>query len=361
MMHPQMDDTRRMDYIRLFQRAQRQGTPLIDGNTATFVWRGRHPPVVIGDFTQWENGPALPFTRVSKGLWTCALDFPPDAYLEYIFLLDGERQPDPLNPRATPNGYGKINQYFYMPAGGPTPFARRDHSIPRGKVTRHVVWNDSSELIAGRHRSVYLYQPPVDEPAPLLVVWDGSDYLRRARLTVLLDNLIAQQRIRPLALAMIQNGGPARTVEYACSDATLGFLNRFVIPLAQENLHLTDPREGTYGVLGASMGGLMALYTGLRLPQRFSRVISQSGAFSREEYDPVVYELIRYSPVSPLKIWLDVGAYDFSELLKANLALGSLLQERGYSATLRQYNGGHNYPAWRDDLACGLEALFGQP
>ncbi len=339
-------------------RAQETGTPLIDGDTATFVWYGKQAPVLIGDFTDWEDGPPKTFTRLSKGLWTCSLTFPPDAYLEYIFILDGERLPDPFNPHSTSNGLGKINHYFYMPAGSPTVLTRCDPSIPQGTVTRHILRTESTDLIIGRQRAVYLYQPPVKELAPLVVVWDGVDYLRRAHLPVILDNLIAQKRIRPLALAMIQNGRRARTVEYACSDTTLGFLIQYVLPLAQSNLRLTNPQQGNYGVLGASMGGLMALYTGMRLAHIFNNVISQSGAFSRDEYDPVVYDLIRHTPIQPIKIWMDVGRYDFPEILTSNHSMASLLQERAYTVTLRQYNAGHNYPAWRDDLWRGLEALF---
>ncbi len=341
------------------QRAQTEGTPLIDGDVATFVWRGKHPPVLIGDFTDWDNGSPQTFTRLSKRVWTCSLTFPPDAYLEYIFLMDGELQPDPFNPRTTPNGYGKTNHYFFMPDGSPTDLTRQGPSIPRGTVTRHVLNTGSMDLIVGRQRTVSLYQPPVEESAPLLVVWDGIDYFHHVHLPAILDNLFAQKRIRPLALALVQSGGPARTVEYACSDITLGFLTQAVLPLAQANLNLTDPEQGNYGVLGASMGGLMALYTGIRLPHLFNRVISQSGAFSREDYDPVVYDLIRFMPVQPVKIWLDVGVYDFPELYASNQSMAALLQERGYTVTLRQYPGGHNYPAWRNNVARGLEWLYG--
>ena len=340
-------------------RAQAAGTPLIDDNTATFLWHGKHAPLLIGDFTDWEDGPPQTFTRLSQGVWTCSLTFPPDGYLEYIFILDDERQPDPFNPRTTSNGLGKINHYFYMPAGSPTELARRNPSIPHGTVTRHILRSEATDLIIGRQRAVYLYQPAVKELSPLVVVWDGVDYLRRAHLPAILDNLIAQERIRPLSLAMIQNGRRARTVEYACSDATLGFLIQSVLPLAQSNLRLTDPQQGNYGVLGASMGGLMALYTGVRLAHIFNNVISQSGAFSREEYDPVVCDLIRHAPIQPIKIWMDVGTYDFPEILTSNHSMAALFQERGYTATLRQYNAGHNFPAWRDDLWRGLEALFG--
>jgi enterochelin esterase-like enzyme len=340
-------------------RAQTAGTPLIDGETATFVWHGKHPPVVIGDFTNWEDGAPRTFKRRSKGLWTCSLTFPADAYLEYSFLMDGQRLPDPFNSRTTPTGLGKINHYFYMPAGGPAEFARRDPSIPHGTVTRHVVRTGSMDLVSGRKRVVHLYQPPVTELVPLVVVWDGVEYFRRARLPVIIDNLIAQERIRPVALAMVQNAGRARTVEYACSDPTLGFLTQSILPLARSNLRLTDPQEGNYGVLGASMGGLMALYTGLRLPHIFSNVLSQSGAFSSDEYEPVVYDLIRHAPVQPIKIWMGVGAYDFTDILTSNRAMLRALQERSYTVCFRQNNAGHNFPAWRDDIWRGLEWLYG--
>jgi enterochelin esterase family protein len=191
------------------------------------------------------------------------------------------------------------------------------------------------------------------------MVWDGVDYLRRAHLPVIIDNMIAQERIRPVALAMIQNGGRARTVEYACSDATLGFLTQSVLPLAQSNLRLTDPKQGNYGVLGASMGGLMAMYTGMRLSHIFNNVLSQSGSFSSDEYNPVVIDLIRHTPIQPVKIWMDVGTYDFPEIRTSNRSMAALFQERGYTATLRQHNAGHNFPAWRDDVWRGLEWLFG--
>lgn len=340
-------------------RAQTAGTPLIEGETATFVWQGKHPPVVIGDFTHWEDGAPRTFKRLSKGIWTCALTFPADAYLEYAFLLDGQRRLDPLNPRTTPNGLGKTNQYFYMPAGGPTPFAERDPSIPHGTVTRQVIETGAMELVVGRKRTVHFYQPPVAEPAPLVVVWDGVDYLRRAHLPVIVDNLIAQGRIRPVALAMVQNAGRARMVEYACSDPALGFLTQSVVPLARAHLRLTDPRQGNYGALGASMGGLMALYTGLRLPGIFNNVLSQSGAFSSEEYESVIYELIRHAPVQPIKTWMGVGAYDFTDILSGNRTMLGALQGRGYTVCFRKNNAGHNFPAWRDDIWRGLEWLYG--
>jgi enterochelin esterase family protein len=135
-----------------------------------------------------------------------------------------------------------------------------------------------------------------------------------------------------------------------------------VLPLAQKELNLVDINvfPGTYGVLGASMGGLMALYTGLRLPHIFGHVISQSGAFSFGEYDTLVFDLVRFVAMYPIKIWMDVGIYDMPVLLDANRRMHTLLKSSEYPVVYREYNAGHNYPAWRDDLWRGLVSMFAE-
>ncbi len=340
------------------ERAQK-GTPIIDGETATFVWHGPQAPQLIGDFTDWEHGSPLTLTQVAPEVWTHTLTFPCDAYIEYAYWRDDERVPDPLNPHTTPDGLGHDNHFFYMPNAAPASLTQRRRNVPHGTVTRHVV--EEEFLVAGSRRTVYLYQPVTSDPCPLLVVLDGQDYQRRARLTNVVDNLIAQGRIGPVALAMVYHGGKARGVEYACSEATLVLLIHFVLPLAQRELNLLDSQvnPGVHGILGASMGGLMALYAGIRASHVFGRVLSQSGAFTLDEHDTVVWDLIQHGPVQPLRIWMDVGRFEW--LLQCNQRMNDLLVARGYDVTCREYNGGHNYPSWRNDVWRGLELLFGAP
>lgn len=347
-----------MDATTLEKRARAEGSPVIDGQTATFVWRGRRPVSVTGDFQDWSGEP-IALRQVAPGLWTHSLTLPRDTYVEYAFQDSrGQRVRDPLNSkRLVPNGFGDFNHFFHMPEAQPTPLARRQRDVPRGLVSRHVVETD--ELCVGRTRPMFLYAPPTEEPCPLVVVFDGPDFLRRAKLPTLVDNLIAQGRIRPIALAMVANGGPARTVEYACSEATLAFLLHKVLPLARRELNLLDEtREpGVHGVLGASLGGLIALYTGLRAPEVFGHVLSQSGAFSVWNRDFVVFDLARRAPSRPLEVWMDCG--HFEALAEGNHRMLPVLQHSGHRAEYREYHGGHNYPAWRDDVWRGLEWLFG--
>lgn len=334
-----------------------QGTPVVEGDIVTFVWQGELAPQLIADITDWEWGTPISLAETAPGVWTHTLTLPRDAYLEYAFWDGQERVTDPLNPKITPDGLGHDNHYFYMPDATPTRLTERARNVPHGTVTRHVI--EDEFLLAGRKRTVYLYRPAVDEPCPLLIVLDGQDYRRRAKITNIVDNLIAQGRIQPIALALPYHGGLARGVEYACSEASLGFLLHHVLGLAGRELNLVDieASPGAHAILGASMGGLMAAYAGLRAPQVFGRVLSQSGAFTMGEHDTVVWDLVRHGPTQPIKIWMDVGRYEW--LLHCNRRMHELLVERGYDVTYREFNAGHNYPAWRNDIWRGLELLFG--
>ncbi len=108
------------------------------------------------------------------------------------------------------------------------------------------------------------------------------------------------------------------------------------------------------------MGGLISLYTAVRVPEVFGRVLSQSGAFGFTvfEHDAVIFDLLKNAPAKPINVWMDVGKFEW--LLTANQRMHELLRQQGYAVMYREYSGEHNYTAWRDDLSYGLEALFGR-
>jgi len=347
------------------QRAKEFGNPVIQGNRATFIWEGRTAPHLISDLHGWEVTPK-PFKRLSttlapasaKTVWSCSLSLPRDAYLEYALYdpVSQKRFTDPLNPKSVNNGVGSRNNYFYMPETMPSPFSMRRADVPIGALTSHRV--DTWMLQEFGERDVYLYKPPVKEAVPLLVVYDGYDYMHRGRLATVVDNLIAGKRIRPIAIAFLQNGKTRRALEYACSDATLAWIDHEILPLARRQLNLLDIEQhpGAYGILGSSFGGLMAIYTGLRMPEIFGRVLSQSGIFELEGRDFAAVDLIRHGQARQLSVWMDAGTLEF--LLEDNRRVQALLQERGYNASYREFTGGHCYTAWRDDIWHGLEASF---
>ena len=319
----------------------------------------------MSDLNDWDER-SRPFKRVPPDLipdpvkptWSYTLTLPRDAYLEYVFLEPATqtRILDPLNRRSVNNGVGSRNNFFYMPEARPSPFSIRRADVPAGTVTSHRV--EAFILQEDGKRDVYLYKPPVKGPVPLLAIYDGVDYLQRAKLAIIVDNLIADKRIRPIAMAFLQNGKRMRSVEYACSDATILWLEHVVLPLARKHLKLLDIKKhpGAYGILGASFGGLMSVYTGLRMPDIFGNVLSQSAVFEMEGRDFAAVDLIKHGHASNMKIWMDAGKLEW--LLKDNRRMQPVFKENGYNVIYREFAAGHNYTAWRDDIVYGLEALF---
>jgi enterochelin esterase family protein len=340
------------------RRALESGNPVIHGNKATFIWQGETAPHLISDVHGWEDKPKPFKPAFDQTIWTCSLNIPRDAYVEYAFydLITQEKILDPLNRQTVSNGMGSRNNFFYMPETMPSPFTLRRADVRSGTITRHRV--DADFLQDDGERDVYLYKPPTGGAVPLLIVYDGYDYLHRARLATIVDNLIADKRIRPIAIAFLQNGRSRRTVEYFCSDATIYWLEREVLPLARAHIRLLNIEQhpGAYGVLGASAGGLMSFYTGLRMPEIFGQVLCQSAVFSLDGRASAAMDFIRFGQGRNLQIWMDVGTLD--DLLEDNRRMIALLDKRQYNVIYREFSAGHNYTAWRDDVWRGLEAMF---
>jgi enterochelin esterase family protein len=349
----------------LIQRARDFGNPVIQNDRVAFFWEGDSAPRLISDLTDWDEHPKS-FKRLSstlhsasdKAIWSCSLTVPRDAYMEYAFYdpVTQEHFLDPWNQHTVSNGLGNRNNFFYMPETMPSPFSMRRADVRTGLLMRHRV--DAGWLQDDGERDVYLYKPHAKGPFPLLVVYDGPDYLHRGRLTTIVDNLITDGRIRPIAMAFLQNGKSRRSVEYFCSDATISWLEHEILPLARQHIRLVNIKEqpGTYGVLGASAGGLMSMYTGLRMPEIFGKVLCQSGVFALHGRDSAAVDLIRHEHARGIKIWMDVGRLE--ELLEDNRRMVHLLNETNYNITYREFSGGHNYTSWRDDLWRGLEEMF---
>jgi enterochelin esterase family protein len=349
------------------RRALESGNPIVHGNHATLLWEGESAPQLISDINGWdESQKPKTFKPVSSRLkpdsattfWSCSLTVPRDAYVEYAFYdpITQNRFLDPLNHHVVNNGLGEHNNFFYMPETMPSPFSMRRADVRTGTLTRHRV--DAGFLQDDGERDVYLYKPPASGPVPLLIVYDGYDYLHRGRLATIADNLIADKRIRPIAIAFLQNGKSRREVEYLCSDATITWIDEYILPLAREHLRLININQhpGAYGVLGASAGGLMSMYTGFRMPEIFGNILCQSAVFSWEGRDFVVVDLVRYGYARDIKIWMDIGTLD--ELLEDNRRMIALLDKRQYNVTYREFSAGHNYTAWRNDIWRGLEEMF---
>jgi hypothetical protein len=81
-----------------------------------------------------------------------------------VDMADDQRLADPFSPRKITNGFGKYNQYFYMPGRSSTHLTRRRRGLPQGRIISASL--PTQEIIYGKERKVHLYQPPVTRPLP---------------------------------------------------------------------------------------------------------------------------------------------------------------------------------------------------
>ncbi|MGZ9116064.1 MAG: enterochelin esterase, partial [Methylocystis sp.] len=185
--------------------------------------------------------------------------------------------------------------------------------------------------------------------AEAMPVFSALDHATQADLLppsvyVLIDSLDANMRRR----------------ELACDEAFLEAVQQELLPIVA-SLAPYGPDPSQTVIAGQSFGGLAALFAGLRAPECFGCVLSQSGSFwwpgsyGGEELRPhvpdtrshgrdVVADLIESSKsgVSRLRVFLEAGR--FEKVIRG--------------ARDRVHQGGHDPLCWRGGLIDGLSLLL---
>lgn len=323
------------------------GSPMIDGPAVTFVYHDRHARrvAVVGEFNQWSRtGELATMEQVDdSGIFHYTLNLSEPARLEYKFIVDGEWMLDPLCHNVIDNGVGGENSYFVVGEFHEPPELETVESIPHGHVEE---FEFASERL-GNCRVVYVYLPAgYDAHAaalPALYVHDGGEYLSRARLPVVLDNLIHAGEISPLIAVMVDPVN--RMTEYRLNDSYLDFVVSELMPHIDDRFRTLKSSEGR-GVMGASLGGLISVYLALKRPDLFSKAASQSGAFLLAQ--DRILDLAREAPAAQL-FYFDVGKYE-RRFVPSHVLLVEALTARGSRCFFQELAGGHNWTSWRAHL-----------
>jgi enterochelin esterase family protein len=204
---------------------------------------------------------------------------------------------------------------------------------------------------------------------PLLVVHDGSDYVRYAGLKVVLDNLMHRLEIPELIVALTD--APDRLREYAADESHARFLTEELVPHLQERFPLLDQPQARC-LMGASFGAVASFSTAYAFPGFWGRLLLQSGSFAFTDigkhnrrgplFDRVVEFVNRYRAeprVVSQKLFLSCGVYE--SLIYENRSMVPLLAETGMQVRFVEARDGHNWENWRDRLREGLSWLFPGP
>jgi enterochelin esterase family protein len=285
---------------------------------------------------------------------------------ESIQLSEERDEMDTLNP----DNFGGLS-VLSLPAAPPQLYVTPSDSLPHGKLTSTSL--KSARLNEERPLSVYM--PPgydATTAADLLIVFDGQTYdggpASLIPTPTIMDNLISAKKIGPTIAVFVNNVGH-RSLDLGGSAPFADFLALELIPWVRANYRI---KEGPSHVVlaGSSRGGVAASHCAFFHPNVVGNVLSQSGAFFVRNDDtnppawPITLDagdivlLFRNSPRLPVKFYLEVGRFD--SLVHLNREMRDVLLLKSYPVTYREFDGGHDYLAWRGSLADGLIALIGQ-
>lgn len=319
--------------------------------------------------------------RLQKGarfVYRLATNLPDPSEWVSLARFGGAMRRDPLNPLEFAERANELNPYevtFFsaaaLPSAEPQLWSVARPKVPTGRVQR----DKSISKLLGNERPIWVYTPhgyaAAKKPYALLVLSDGGLYVNSARVAITLDNLIAAGLIPPLVAVMVDN--PDRGRELSCSPAYADFLAQEIVPWARTNYHATDRPEQTV-IGGVSLGGLAAAFVGLKHPEVFGNVLSQSGSFWWKPDEEKNWEWLTRqfaaSPRLPLRFSFEAGLLENTSggppgrpippaLLVANRNLRDTLQRKGYSVHYTEFNGNHTLFNWRGTLASNLIALVG--
>ena len=344
--------------------------PLVEQENVTFVWRGEAERVHL---RHWIYGlpSSQPLRRIEgSDLWYLSLALPVGSRVEYKFEVyrggGVELVTDPLNTHVATDPMG-TNSVVHAPGYEVPDYTLFDPNARPGKIETVVLASESF----GEPRAIQVYLPARFRPTrryPLLVVHDGTDFLRYASLKTVLDNLIHRLEIPPLIAALTDS--PRRLIEYADDARHARFLAAELVPAMEARYPLARTRDARC-LLGASFGAVASLSAAWRHPGVFGNLALLSGSFAftyigahdrGPVFDPVVefVNSFRAKPGRPSeRVFLACGIYE--SLIYYNRSMYPLLQATGMSVRLTEVRDGHNWENWRDRLREGLSWLMPGP
>jgi len=342
--------------------------------TVTFRFSAPEATAVslVGEINRGK-GPQ-PMSKDDNGLWTITVGpLPPEIWI-YNFRIQGIDVVDPSNPSIKPVPPGQIaNSFVEVPGDTPAPYDAQP--VPHGQV--RMLMYESRAM--GVTRWVWVYTPPGYDatPAKYPVLYllhgngeDQSGWVRNGRANIILDNLIAEHKVKPMIVVMPQG--------HALQGASVGplvrlpgetsmFSPRFppdllgdVLPLIEKQFR-TIPDAEHRAIAGLSMGGAQSLSIGLTHLDLFHYVIGFSAAIGGPflDIDRELQGLYAKPETANDRLRLLAiycGRQDF--VYGGNHAFAQALEQHNIKHSYTETEGAHVWSVWRNNLVAALPLLF---
>jgi len=368
------------------QQALWGGTPIVSpeinvDNTVTFRFAASSATEVkiSGDWMPaegWTPG-SVTMTKGEKGIWTYTSEKLKSELFSYFFLVDGLRCIDPNNVYII-RDVATVTNVFII--GGGQADLYKVNNVEHGSVTRRWYSSPGNE----KKRRITIYTPPGYETSnnkyPVLYLLHGMGgdeeaWIALGRTSQILDNLIAQGKVKPMIVIM-PNGNVSQ--EAAPGESSKGFYKpSFEMPNTMdgkmeetfmdiikfvESSYRVQNNKESRAVAGLSMGGFHSLHISRYYPDTFdyiglfSPAILPDKKVSSKVYDNFDLTLEKQKSNGYKLYWIGIGKTDFlyNQVKEYRAKLDSLKMPYEY----RESEGGHTWVNWRIYLSEFAPQLF---
>ncbi|MBF2464334.1 DUF3327 domain-containing protein [Listeria welshimeri] len=243
-----------------------------------------------------------------------------------------------------------------LPDAPKQPWNIPRRGVEKGKTKMYQYRSDVLET----DHYISVYTPPnYDEngkPCNVLLLFDGWSYYNFAEITTVFDNLSHVNRIPPYVVVMHTNENQnIRDFELPCNQSFQKFLTLELMPWVHKKFNISDSPEETV-VAGSCFGGIAAAYAALKAPQRFGKVISQSGSFwwpgkGQDIAEDFLIGNYEQSVKLSIQFSIEIGSLETASLdydpITAHRKFRDTLLNKGYKVDYEEYIGGHDMVCWR--------------
>jgi enterochelin esterase-like enzyme len=337
-------------------------------NTVTF--RFRDPNAKEVKLALEGAAEAQLMQKDEQGVWSLTTSPLASDYYSYSFLADGVHLIDPSNPLLTPN-LRSTSSAVHVP--GPSSLPWEVNDVPRGEIHRHFY----ESAVAQDNRDYYVYTPPTYDPSqtktyPVLYLLhgysdDASGWTAVGHANVILDNLMAQGKAKPMIVVMPLGYGTldfvltsedvwnqAEPRDRNFKEFTEELLTE-VMPRVESEYRITKDRNAR-AIAGLSMGGSESLLTGLNNLDKFSWIGAFSSGGLPEDFRKDFPSLDAKANQQLHLLWIACGTED--HLISLNRNLREWLTGKGIKHADLETPGMHTWMVWRRNLIEFSQLLF---